>query len=101
MMQNIDSGTVLFIAVGCGVLCLTGIGLLFSLQILTSVVGAFAGIFQVLGTVLNGGPLAWCGCILLFVICGAVAVVGIWFVSIVGTCGTDNAVNFCRLFGAG
>ena len=100
-MQNIDAGTVLLIAVGCGVLCVVGIGLLFSLQIITSVVGMFAGIFQVFGTVLNGGPLAWCGCILLFVICGAITVLGIWFVSILSTCGTENAVNFCRLLGGG
>src|SRR6185369_7530041 len=100
-MQNIDSGSVLLIAVGCAALCVVGIGLLFSLQILTSIVGMFSGIFQVFGTVLNGGPLAWCGCILLFVVCGAVAVVGIWLVSILSSCGTANAVNICQLFGAG
>jgi hypothetical protein len=77
------------------------VGLLFSLQIFTTIIGAFSGIFGVLGTVLNGGPLAWCGCILLFVVCGAVAFVGIWLVSILSSCGTANAVNICQLFGAG
>jgi hypothetical protein len=100
-MENIDSGSVLFIAVGCGALCVIGIGLLFSLQILTSVATAFSGILQIIGSVLGGGPLAWCGCILLFVICGAVAVVGIWLVSILSSCGTASAVNICQLFGAG
>src|SRR5262245_11567041 len=80
-METIDSGSLLFIALGCGALCVIGIGLLFSFQILTSVVGAFSGIFQVIGTVLNGGPLAWCGCLLLLVVCGSVIFVTIWLVS--------------------
>jgi hypothetical protein len=100
-MENIDAGTILLIVVGCAGLCVVGIGLLFSLQILTSVVGMFAGIAEVIGAVLSGGPLAWCGCILLFVICGAVVIIALWLVSILSSCGTADAVNFCRLLGAG
>jgi hypothetical protein len=100
-MENVDAGTILLVVVGCGVLCVIGVGLLFSLQILTSIVGAFANVAEVLGAVLSGGPLAWCGCILLFVICGAVILLSIWLVSILSTCGTADAVNLCRLLGAG
>lgn len=100
-MQNIDSGTILFFAVGCVALCIIGIGVLFSLQIFSGIVAMLSGLLQGFGTILSGGPLAWCGCILLFVICGATAVVGIWLVSILSTCGTADAVNICQLFGAG
>ncbi|NWF68755.1 MAG: hypothetical protein HXY40_06705 [Chloroflexi bacterium] len=98
-LQNLDAGTILLIVVGCGLLCVVGIGLLFSMQILASVVGMFSGVVQVISTLIQGGPLAWCGCILLFVICIAVVIVGIWFASILATCGTPDAVNFCRFFG--
>lgn len=83
----------------CGGLCVVGVILLFALNIIGTLFGA-AGTLLSLGTdVVTGGPVTWCGCLVLLallVICGgALLLIG----SALATCGMPNAVNLCALFG--
>jgi hypothetical protein len=98
-LQNMDSGTIFWIVVGlslcCGVLILVSFGL----QIIGNVVGLFSGITDFFFGILGGGPQSWCGCLVLVGGCGMCGVLVWAMYGFLQTCGTPNAVNFCRLFG--
>jgi hypothetical protein len=98
-MQNVEPGSLLIVALGCGVLCVIGIGLLFSLQIVTSLFGSLLGIFELFGNVFSGGPIAWCGCIVVVFGCIGCALLALWIVPLLMSCDSPNAVNFCQLLG--
>ena len=96
---NIDLGSSPLVLLLCCGICIVGVFLVFGLQfigILLEGVGHFLEVF--LG-ILGGGPFAWCGCLVglgILAICGLIAVA---FFNVLGTCGTANQVNLCRLFG--
>ncbi len=98
-LQNIDGGTVLIIAVGLALLCGVGVVLLLFSQILGNVFELFSGLLGLFTGVAEGGPVSWCGCLVLFGACILCSVLGVVLWQTLGTCGTPNAVNFCRLFG--
>jgi hypothetical protein len=94
LLQNVDIGTLLLITVGCVLLCVVGLVLMFGLQLIGTTLHTFVGLFQVFESVLSGGPVAWCGCLVLLFIC-AVIVGG---ALVIVTCNSDpNAMNFCTL----
>ena len=80
-------------------LCVGGLILSFVLPAIASLFSALGGFVQFLVNILTGGPVTWCGClaviILLVACCGLVALAGFTL----STCGTPDAVNFCRWFG--
>jgi hypothetical protein len=94
--MQIDALTVVFVAGG---LCIVGVVIFFllnvlggALQIVGSIVGLVAGIIQ-------GGPLAWCGCLLIMgLVCGGFFLVTT-LANVLSSCGTPQAINLCRLFG--
>lgn len=93
-LQNIDLGTLLIIAVGLIGLCVVGLLLLFGLQLIGSSLAVVSGIFDLIGGILGGGPVAWCGCLALLFLCGGCALV-VWVVT---TCNSNPAaMNFCSL----
>ncbi|MBL8164600.1 MAG: hypothetical protein JNJ61_21600 [Anaerolineae bacterium] len=93
-LQNVDVGTLLIIAVGLIGLCVVGLLLMFGLQVIGSSLAAISGIFDLIGGVLGGGPAAWCGCLVLLLMCGGCAAV-VWIVT---TCNSNpTAMNFCTL----
>lgn len=95
-LQNIDLGFALLVAGG---LCMVGIVVLLVVQVFGTLFGAVFNFIELFGQILSGGPLAWCGCLLFVGACGVCAgTIGI-AVSILSTCGTPNAVNFCAVFG--
>jgi len=81
------------------VLCVGGLLLSFVLPFLSGVFTLISALFEVGLDVLMGGPVAWCGCLILLILlvgcCGFVAVAA----SSLTTCGTPEAVNFCSFFG--
>jgi hypothetical protein len=96
ILQNINPAAVVL---GVAGLCLLGVILFFALQILGTTAGIFAGFMHLLMQVVNGGPLAWCGCLFAVGGCMICFLVVIVTSSMLSTCGTANAVNFCAIFG--
>lgn len=91
-------GSVTIILAICAGLCVFGMLLLFLVQIIGGAFEVIGGFLEIIFGILSGGPEAWCSCIIgttiLFLCCGTVITV----VGILSTCGTPDAVNFCRLF---
>jgi hypothetical protein len=99
LLQGIDSQTAFFLAVGCVLLCGVGIVLFLGLQIIGGIFEIFSSVLSLFFDILGGGPLSWCGCLLFIVLC--VGCVGLTLLGIqaLSTCGTQEAVNLCRLIG--
>ncbi len=95
ILGAIDPGIVLAI---CGLLCCGGIFIGIALPVLGIFGDVFGALFGVFFDIISGGPVAWCGCF--FVIFGCFVCFGLvaTLSSILSTCGTPDAVNFCRLF---
>jgi uncharacterized membrane protein len=90
-----QTSTLLFIGVGVVLLCFLGIALFVAFQFFGNILGTFVNFFGLFFDVIQGGPLAWCGCLLLVGACAICAGIAyLWT-----TCGTENAMNFCLLFG--
>lgn len=87
----------LLIVVVCG-LCLVGFVLLMVVQLIGGVFDIFFGLFEFVGGIIEGGPIAWCGCLVLIGGCGLCAGTIYVVTQLLSTCGTPDAVNFCRLF---
>lgn len=93
-LQNVDIGTLLFISIGCVLLCVFGLVLFFGLQLLGTTLNTFAGLVELFGGIINGGPLAWCGCAIFLVLCAGI----VGLVVVVVSCNTNpSAMNFCLL----
>jgi hypothetical protein len=97
--MELDANTIFLVAVACIALCGIGVLLFFGLQIIGTSIGVFAGIFELVTQVISGGPVSWCGCLVLFLGCSFCAVITISVVGIIQSCGTPDAVNFCRILG--
>jgi hypothetical protein len=98
-IQSLTSGGVLPLIALCGALVVGAVLLFFGLQVIGSVFGAVGGLLGVFTDVISGGPLLWCGCLVLLAglaICGVLAF-GLF--TLLSTCGTPQAVNICTLFG--
>ncbi len=95
---NLDPQTVTIIVV-IAALCIGGLILSFILPIISGIFGVFSNFIEIFIDVLTGGPVAWCGCILLLLFlvgfCGFIAVMAYSL----STCGTPDAVRFCTWFG--
>jgi hypothetical protein len=95
--QNIDFGNLLVIAVIAFGLCIVGLLLFLGLQIIGTTVSTFAGILELFGSIVNGGPIAWCGCLAILVICIGVA----GFVLLLANCNANPySMNFCQFIAA-
>jgi len=94
-----DSGTLILIAAGCGIVCI-------GLFVIGTVLNALGIVFELIGglvefavNLFNFGPVPGCGCV---VLAGAIAmcvVTALAVNSVLQTCGTPQQVNFCQLFG--
>ena len=98
-LQSIDPGNTVLIVLGC--VCLCGVGLVFltGFQIVGGFLDIFTSVFGMFFEVLSGGPVAWCGCLVLAAVC----IGGVGLAILIGqglaTCGTPLAINFCSLIG--
>ena len=98
ILQNIDPAHLPYIAVGCALLCGALLVIGFVLQAVSGIFEVFFGLIEVVIEVLQGGPIAWCGCAFLFV--GLLACAGGVFLLLNApeTCAA-HPTNFCRWFG--
>jgi hypothetical protein len=94
-MAFLQNANVLTLALGCGVLCVVGLLLFFGLQILGTGLHTVVGIVQVLGGIVNGGPIAWCGCLAVIFVCVAVVGGALLFASCKAN---PTSMNFCLFF---
>lgn len=98
ILGAIDPGIILAL---CGLLCCGGllVGILLPiLGFFGDILGLFGVVFEAFFDILSGGPLAWCGCFLVLFGCFICFGIVVTLVSVLSTCGTPDAVNFCRLF---
>lgn len=92
--QNIDLGGLLVIAVALVCLCLVGLLLMFGLQFLGSIFGVVFGLVDIVGSLIGGGPVSWCGCLVLVFVCVLCAGGAL----LITNCNANpGAMNFCLL----
>ncbi len=96
LLRNVDLGQTALIAVSLCGLVVVGLFLLQFIGLGFDLIGSVFGIFF---DILGGGPLSGCGCIVGLLGCGACACLIAFAVSVISTCGTPRAVQFCELFG--
>lgn len=99
MLPNIDPSMLIIVVVGVAALCAAAVFLFLVLQVLGGAIGAIGGLFGLVMQVLGGGPLAWCGCILLLFVCVFCALISLLALATLNSCGTSNPVNFCQFLG--
>ena len=94
-LPNIDP---IILVIICG---LCGVGLIgvLVLQLLGGVFDIIGGVFGFVFDIIGGGPVAWCGCLVAVFGCAICGGFFLLLVNIFSTCGTPDAVNFCRLIG--
>lgn len=95
VLQNVDTGNLLFLAVGCVVLCVVGLALFFGMQILGTTLHTFVGLVELFGSIVNGGPVAWCGCLVVVFICAGLIGGTLLFTSCKAN---PTSMNFCLFF---
>jgi hypothetical protein len=98
-LQNIDGGSVLLLTLACASICGIVVVLFFGLQIIGTALGFLTGILEFFSRIISGGPISWCGCLVVILGCGFCTVSVFSVASILQTCGTPEAVNFCSLLG--
>jgi hypothetical protein len=98
-LQNIDINTALPVVIICVILCGIGIFLFFGMQLISTSFGVILGFVELFINVVTGGPVAWCGCALLLFACAICAGIVLLAASVLPTCGTSDAVNFCQILG--
>ena len=98
LLQNIDPGLLPFIAVGCALLCVVVIVIGFLLQAVSGLFEVVFGFAELVIDILQGGPIAWCGCLLLILACAGTAGGVILLLNAPESCLT-HATHFCQWFG--
>ena len=98
MLQNIDPAHLPYLALGCALLCLVALVIGFLLQALGGIFDVLFGLFGVVIDVLQGGPVAWCGCVVLLVALAAAAGAVLLVFNAPEAC-AEHPTNFCRWFG--
>ncbi len=98
ILRNIDPAHLPYIAVACVLLCVSVIIIGFVLQAVSSIFEVVFGLFEVVTDILQGGPMAWCGCGLLILSLVACAGVTFLLLNAPESCATQPT-NFCRWLG--
>jgi hypothetical protein len=99
-MEFLQNQNGLVLLAGCCVALFVFGGIIgFILQIFGFGFGIIINFVNVVLGVITGGPLAWCGCILVIFGCAGCGVVTLAVAQVLPRCGTAQAVNLCKLFG--
>jgi hypothetical protein len=96
-MDVLGDISLLTVAVVCCVSCAGGLILLFVIGIAADILGAVFGIVEIGFDLFNAGPVPGCGCVLVIGVCGSCSAFTYFALQTLSTCGTPDAVNFCRL----
>ena len=97
-LQNIDPSQLPLLAAGCALLCVVVFIIAFVLQAVSGVFEVVFGLFQVFIDMLQGGPVAWCGCLFVFVALLSVAGAVLLFLNAPESCAAQPT-RFCQWFG--
>ena len=97
-LQSIDPSLLPYLAAGCALLCVAIVVVGFVMQAVGSFFDVFFGFAEVIIDILEGGPMAWCGCALLLFGCIACAVIVILFLTAPNNCAV-YPTRFCDWFG--
>ena len=97
-LQNIDPAHIPYIAVGCALLCVLFVVIGFILQAVSGVFEVILGLLEVVVEIVQGGPVAWCGCALLVAFLLAGAGFGFLLLNAPESCAA-NPTRFCQWFG--
>ena len=98
-LQQIDPNLIIWLTVGCGLLCVVGGVIFVVLQILGFGFEILFHVLEFFGQILAGGPIAWCGCFVFVFGCGACGLLTWALATALPNCGTAEALNICRLLG--
>ncbi len=98
ILQTIDPTLMPYIAVGCALLCIVVVVIGFVLQAVSGIFEVVFGLLELVVNVLQGGPVAWCGCVFLFA--ALLAGVGAIFLLLnaPASC-AEHPTQFCLWFG--
>ena len=91
---NIDPGILNILSIV--LLCAVGVVILVVFSAIGNILGFAFNLVEVFVDVLQGGPVAWCGCLVFLFICIMIAFISIFALS---NCGGPDPVNLCRIFG--
>jgi len=98
-LQSIDPHTAILITVGCALLCLVAVVGFVLIQFVGFGFDIIFGVLGFLGDIIAGGPIAWCGCLVMIFGSGICGLITFAFASVLPNCGTPDAVNLCRFLG--
>lgn len=98
LLQNLDPSNLPYVAVGCALLCLVALVIGFLLQAVSGIFDVVFGLFEIVIDMLQGGPVAWCGCLLLLAGLAAAAGAVLLLVFAPEAC-AEFPTNFCSWFG--
>ena len=91
-LPQVEPGTLLLIIAGLCALAVV-------VMVIMPIIGTLFDIIGVVGGLLTGDPSSCCGCIIFLVltaVCGGIAA---FVLSVLSSCSTPEAVNFCSWFG--
>jgi len=97
-LQNIDPTLLPYLGVCVALLCVVILVVGFILQVVGGFLDIFIGFFEVFLEILQGGPIAWCGCLALLLGCCGCS--GLVFLALNASAScVEFPTNFCRWFG--
>jgi len=97
-LSGIDPSLLPYIGVCCALLCAGIFVIGFILQVVGGFLDIFFGFFEVFFEILQGGPIAWCGCLVL--IFGCIGCAGfVFFMLNASVSCVEYPTNFCRWLG--
>lgn len=99
ILQSINLNDAALLGVVCSCLCVILIVVGFVLQFVGGTLEAVFGLFGFVFDIIQAGPLAWCGCLVLLLICGGCCAITFGASSLFATCGTPEQINLCRFIG--
>jgi membrane-bound ClpP family serine protease len=98
ILQNIDPTHLPLIAVGVALLCIALFVIGFLLQAVSGIFEVLGGIIEIVIDVMQGGPIAWCGCFLLIIGLAACAGFTYLYLQAPESC-AEHPTHFCQWFG--
>lgn len=87
--------------VAIGVLCMLCAGttvLVLLLSVISGLLDVVMFVFETAFNLVQSGPMGCCGCLVAIIACGGCLFFILTVSGILQSCGTPDAVNFCRLF---
>lgn len=97
-LQSIDPSLLPYLAAGCALLCVVIVVVGFIMQAVGGFFDVLFGFAEVIIDILEGGPMAWCGCALLLFGCIACALITLLFLTAPDNCAA-YPTQFCAWFG--